>query len=108
MFVRVSKKSQGKVWIPKTNQKWFFVNLEKIENKNKINCCHICTVIHHQNKCKILMVTLVAKMIVEGFAQMITVLHGGGGRSFGTSKSYYVIYVRPPRNDSSPIMNYAC
>ena len=26
-----------------------------------------------------LMVTLVAKMIVEGFAQMITVLHGGGG-----------------------------
>ena len=25
-----------------------------------------------------LMVTLVAKMIVEGFAQMITVLHGGG------------------------------
>ena len=33
---------------------------------------------------------------------------GGGGRSFGTSKSDYVIYVRPPRNDSSPIMNYAC
>ena len=33
-----------------------------------------------------LMVTLVAKMIVEGFAQMMTVLHGGGGGLLGPPK----------------------